>query len=143
MKQTLLSLAIILLAISYSCHETTIGYLDTENASYDPDTLYVYKNPDPIEEAVRIENNAPWISFSLQGYDGTEPIIFSIESVTSDQGEEAAATFMNELSIRGGGALMYPLENKAVAGSYVVAIRLSNPGYSKVIENAMTIIVVE
>ena len=143
MKRILLPLAIIWVAILFSCHETTIGYLETKDASYDPDTLYIYKNPDPIAEAVRIENNAPWVSFSLQGYEGTEPIIFSVESVTSDQGEEAAATFKSEISIRGGGALMYPLENKAVPGTYVVAIRLTNPGYSHVIEKAMTFIVVE
>ena len=126
-----------------ACHETTIGYLITENASYDPDTMYVRKTPDPVLDAVRIENNAPWVSLRLQGYEGTEQIHFSVESVTSDQGEAAAATFMSELTIRGGGALMYPLENNAVPGTYVVSVRLTNDGYSQVVEDAMTIIVTE
>ena len=126
-----------------ACHETTIGYLITENASYDPDTMYVRKTPDPVTDAVRIENNAPWVSLRLQGYEGTEQIHFSVESVTSDQGEAAAATFMSELTIRGGGALMYPLENNAVPGTYVVSVRLTNDGYSQVVEDAMTIIVTE
>ena len=136
-------LAIVLVAVMEACHEKTIGYLITENASYDPDTMYVRKTPDPVEDAVRIEYGSPWVSLQLQGYEGTEQIHFSVESVTSDQGEEAAATFMSELAIRGGGALMYPLENNAVPGTYVVSIRLTNPGYSQVVKDAMTIIVTE
>ena len=50
---------------------------------------------------------------------------------------------MSELTIRGGGALMYPLENNAVPGTYVVSVRLTNDGYSQVVEDAMTIIVTE
>ena len=136
-------LAIVLVAVMEACHEKTIGYLITENASYDPDTMYVRKTPDPVEDAVRIEYGSPWVSLQLQGYEGTEQIHFSVESVTSDQGEAAAATFMSELTIRGGGALMYPLENNAVPGTYVVSVRLTNDGYSQVVEDAMTIIVTE
>lgn len=142
MKRLILLATVLVVALG-ACHETTIGYLITENASYDPDTMYVRKTPDPVLDAVRIEYDAPWVSLELQGYEGTEQIHFTIESVTSDQGEEAAATFMSELSIRGGGALMYPLENKAVPGRYKVSIRLTNPGYSQVVEDAMTIIVTE
>ena len=139
----LIILAIAFVAVMEACHEKTIGYLVTENASYDPDTMVVRKTPDPVLDAVRIEYGSPWVSLQLQGYEGTEQIHFNVESVTSDQGEEAAATFMSELTIRGGGALMYPLENNAVPGTYVVSIRLTNPGYSQVVKDAMTIIVTE
>ena len=142
MKRLVLLATVFVVALG-ACHEKTIGYLITENASYDPDTMYVRKTPDPVTDAVRIEYNAPWVSLQLQGYEGTEQIHFSIESVTSDQGEAAAATFMSELAIRGGGALMYPLENNAVPGTYVVSVRLTNDGYSQVVEDAMTIIVTE
>lgn len=142
MKRLVLLATVFVVALG-ACHEKTIGYLITENASYDPDTMYVRKTPDPVTDAVRIEYNAPWVSLQLQGYEGTEQIHFSIESVTSDQGEAAAATFMSELTIRGGGALMYPLENNAVPGTYVVSVRLTNDGYSQVVEDAMTIIVTE
>lgn len=142
MKSIILIMIVFVVGLT-ACHEKTVGYLITENASYDPDTMYVRKTPDPVEDAVRIEYDAPWISLQLQGYEGTDPIYFSVESVTSDQGEEAAATFMSELAIRGGGALMYPLENNAVPGTYVVSVRLTNDGYSQVVEDAMTIIVTE
>lgn len=142
MKRLVLLATVFVVALG-ACHEKTIGYLITENASYDPDTMYVRKTPDPVTDAVRIEYGSPWVSLQLQGYEGTEQIHFSIESVTSDQGEAAAATFMSELTIRGGGALMYPLENNAVPGTYVVSVRLTNDGYSQVVEDAMTIIVTE
>ena len=108
-----------------ACHQTTVGYLLTENASYDPDTMY----------------KAPWVSLALQGYEGTQQILFSVESVTSNQGEEAAAIFKKDLTIRGGGVLLYPLENDAKPGVYKVSVRLTNPGYSHVLRDAMTIIV--
>ena len=124
-----------------ACHQTTVGYLLTENASYDPDTMYIRKTLDPELDAVRIENKAPWVSLALQGYEGTQQILFSVESVTSNQGEEAAAIFKKDLTIRGGGILLYPLENDAKPGVYKVSVRLTNPGYSHVLRDAMTIIV--
>lgn len=90
---------------------------------------------------MRIEYNAPWISTDLQGYEGTAQIQFDVESVSSSLGEEAARVFQEELSIRGGGYLMYPLKNNAKPGRYVVSVRLSNPGYSQVIKDAFTFIV--
>lgn len=132
-----------LFVVLAACHDPKIGYLITKNASYDPDTLYVRKTPDPIADSTRIKYHAPWISLELQGYEGTEQIYFSVESVKSSLGEEAAANFRKELSIRGGGRLMYPLKNNALPGSYVVSVRLTNDGYSQVVEDAFTFIVVE
>lgn len=143
MRKYIFLCGIALVTLLAACHETKIGYLITENASYDPDTLYIRKNPDPVEDAVRIKYNAPWVSLELQGYEGTEQIYFSVESVTSSLGEEAAANFKKELSIRGGGILMYPLENTAQPGTYVVSVRLTNDGYSQVVKDALTFIVVE
>ena len=45
-----------------ACHQTTVGYLLTENASYDPDTMYIRKTLDPELDAVRIENKAPCVT---------------------------------------------------------------------------------
>ncbi len=142
MKTVIIFIAIIL-CMCAACHEKTVGYLITENASYVPDTLIVRKTPDPEEDRVRIEYNAPWISSNLEGYEGTAQIEFSVESVSSTLGEEAALVFKDELSIRGGGFLMYPLQNNARPGRYIVSIRLTGPGYSQIIKDAYTFIVVE
>ena len=89
MKKILFVSVFALFVLLAACHETTIGYLKTEDASYKPDTVEIRKTPDPVLDAVRVENNSPWIFFRLQGYRGTDPIIFSVESVTSSEGEEA------------------------------------------------------
>lgn len=99
MKTIILFVGVLLVTL-VACHETTEGYLITENAAYAPDTMYVYKTPNPVTDALRIQNNAPWVSIAMQGFEGTEPIYFTVESVTSPLGDEAAATFKNELEIR-------------------------------------------
>ena len=76
MKRIIFILGIVLICLN-ACHEKTIGYLITENASYDPDTLVIPQVLDPIKDAIRIKNQAPWISYALQGYEGTEQIMFS------------------------------------------------------------------
>lgn len=177
--RTLIIIVSVLFFALYSCRDMTEGYLITENASYNPDSLIVLKNvseseyitvPNPAYEAgidagktpqeleqngifptiqkenehyVRVKNNSPWQTLYLQGYEGTEPITFEIETVTSTAGDEAARVFKNELVIRGKGYMSYPLKNEAVPGKYHVSIRLTNSGYSQVVENAYTFIVVE
>lgn len=132
----------ILGVIFFSCQDITEGYLLTENASYDPDTSYIRLNLDPTtSDSVRIKYQSPWVTFTLQGYEGTSPIHFSIESVRSDKGEESARLFKEELDIRGGGAILCPFKPKAGPGTYVVSVRLSNHGYSHVLKDAYTFIV--
>lgn len=149
MKQILILLIVIIGALAGACHETTVGYLITQNASYDPDTMYIRKTPDPVLDAIRIENKAPWVSLQLQGYEGTEIMYFYIESVRYEEetpttaGAEAAQNFMKDLSIRSGGVMLYPFENDAKPGTYKVSIRITNPGYSHVLQDVMTIIVTE
>lgn len=138
MKWILFILSVMYLGF-VSCDEKE-GYLITENALYEPDTMDVRLTPDPKLDAVRIENKAPWQSLAMQGYEGTERIDFSVESVTSTLGEEAAATFMQELTISGGGLMRYPYEGKSPAGRYTVSVRLTGPGYSQVVEDAFTFI---
>ncbi len=149
MKNVFFLIVIILCCFVSGCHKTTIGYLITENASYEPDTMYIRKNPIWEFDSIRIKNKAPWVSLQLQGYEGTEVIYFDVESVTfveetpTSQGIQASKTFMDELSIRSGGVLLYPFENTAIPGSYKISIRISNPGYSHVLQDVMTIIVLE
>ena len=138
MKWILFILSVMYLGF-VSCDEKE-GYLVTENAVYEPDSMIVRLTPDPELDAVRIENKAPWQSLAMQGYEGTERIDFSVESVTSTLGEEAAATFMQELAMSGGGVMRYPFEGKSPAGRYTVSVRLTGPGHSRVVEKAFTFI---
>lgn len=142
MKQILLWATLLVVAVC-ACHETTEGYLITGNASYDPDTVFIRKTPVWGLDSIRMEGNTPWVTLTLQGYEGTEEIYFSIESVTSSKGEAAAEIFKRDLAIAGGGAMMYPLKNDAELGYYTVSIRLTNAGYSQVVQDALTFVVVE
>ena len=72
MKQIMIWMILAVGLLVGACHQTTVGYLLTENASYDPDTMYIRKTLDPELDAVRIENKAPWVSLALQGYEGTQ-----------------------------------------------------------------------
>ena len=139
MKWILFILSVMCLGF-VSCDEKE-GYLITENAVYEPDTMVVRLTPDPELDAVRIEYESPWQSLAMQGYEGTSRIDFSVESVTSPLGEEAAATFMQELTIlKGGGVIRFPYEGKSAAGRYTVSVRLTGPGYSQVVKDAFTFI---
>lgn len=71
-----------------SCDEKE-GYLITEHAVYEPDSMIVRLVPDPELDEVRMEYQSPWQSLAMQGYEGTERIDFTVESVSSTAGEEA------------------------------------------------------
>ncbi len=141
MKKLIIFVGAILLLIHVACQDVTVGYLKTENALYNPDTLIIRKEPDPVKDALRIQNDAPWRALTMQGYLGTPPILFSIENVTSPNGQEAADLFKKELSVLGGGSLLYKLRGEAPRGRYVISVRLTNEGYSKVVPDAFTFIV--
>ncbi|WP_018338177.1 hypothetical protein [Butyricimonas synergistica] len=140
-KDLLLLIGILFVCIT-GCQDITEGYLEVDEASYTPDTLYVYKTLDPVNDAVRIREDAPWVSLAIEGVLGTAQIHYSVENVTAPElGEAAAKIVKDELTIRGGGIMQYPLKNQAQPGTYKVSVRVTNPGYSKVIQDAMTIIV--
>ncbi|KIO44024.1 MULTISPECIES: hypothetical protein [Sanguibacteroides] len=138
MKWIMFILPIVCLCL-VACEEKE-GYLRTENAVYEPDTMVVRLVPDPELDAVRIEYKSPWQSLAMQGYEGTERIDFTVESVSSTAGEVAVTSFMKEVSILGGGILRYPFEGKSPAGRYTVSVRLTGPGYSQVVKDAFTFI---
>lgn len=68
-----------------SCDEKE-GYLITEHAVYEPDSMIVRLVPDPELDEVRMEYQSPWQSLAMQGYEGTERIDFTVESVSPRRG---------------------------------------------------------
>lgn len=49
MKKLIIFVGAILLLIHVACQDVTVGYLKTENALYNPDTLIIRKEPDPVK----------------------------------------------------------------------------------------------
>ena len=125
-----------------ACNDVTVGYLETENAEYIPDNMEIpqIEDLDEVVDALRIKNNAPWVTQPIQGKEGTDPMIYSIEEVTATEGGDAMV-FKQELRIIGNGSFYYPLEHKAPAGKYVVSIRITNEGYSHVVKDIYTFVV--
>lgn len=135
-----IAIFIFLLVIGASCHETKIGYLKTEGASYLPDSTIIRTVLDEVLDKARIANKAPWVSSNLQGVLGTPPITYRIVDVTSpDSGD--TDLFRQELTIRGNGVMLVPLVPKSPKGKYVVSIEVANEDHTQILENAFTFII--
>lgn len=135
-----IAIFIFLLVIGTSCHETKIGYLKTEGASYLPDSTIIRTVLDEVLDKARIANQAPWVSSNLQGVLGTPPITYRIVNVKSpDTGD--VNLFRQELVIRGNGVMLVPLVPKSPKGKYVVSIEIANEDHAQVLEDAFTFII--
>lgn len=127
----------------HGCHETTVGYLKTKNAEYAPDSMQVRRvlDPDRIPDANMIVTGADWVSNEMAGVLGTNPLVFTLENVTAADGGNAEL-FKEQVRIFGGGRVYFPSKDiKAPNGTYVLSIRVSNIGYSAVVEDVFTVII--
>ena len=130
-----IGLYIIFILITAACHEVKVGYLETEGALYDPDTMEIKIITD------KTETGPHWISPPIQGVEGTQPICYTIEAVKTEDGDEVE--FLKEIKVRGDGTFDIPFQHTIPAGSYVVSLRVRNEGYSKVIKDVFTFLVKE
>ena len=135
-----LYLFLILLASCWACQDVPVGYLKAENAGYLPNELEVRKTLDLQEDAIRIANEAPWVTQGIQGVLGTEPLEYKFISVKVSEGGDAEL-FQQELIVRGAGVMELPLYTKLPAGRYIVTLKVSNDGYSKLLPDVVTFIV--
>ena len=87
MKQVYLFLVLIITC--WGCQDMKVGYLKAENAGYLPNELEVKKTLDPVEDAVRMANEAPWVTQKIQGVLGTSPLSFEFVSVKASEGGDA------------------------------------------------------
>lgn len=124
-----------------ACDKPTVGFLNVEDAAFDPDFLIIsdldLNNPDDLR---RQEESIPWVSYAIQGVDGTRPISYSIENISKVGGGDVAK--ITEVAIaRGDGAVEIALDNDIEEGEYHVFIRVTNEGYSKVVSKPLRVIV--
>ena len=124
MKQIYLLLLGVLFFVG--CHDTKIGYLKTENASYGIDSLIIRKE----------------LTDNIQGVLGTAPIRYKLSGVKAPS-VEAETIFLKEFKVRGGGRMELPLYTELPVGRYVVSLYLSNEDYSAVLTDVYTFIVKE
>lgn len=127
-----------ILAIA-ACDNTAIGYLEVDEAGYDPDSMIIYKTPDPVKEADRIARKFPWVSANMQGVLGTYPIHYAIAGVHTSDGDIEA--FKKEVQLRGDSCFEIPFENSLKEGTYYVDVNIYNKGYSLVRDSLFVLIV--
>lgn len=134
---TIIGLCLFLLVIGQAgCQDITVGYLETEDAVYQPDSLIVKAVLDPEIDARQIEFGIPWQSTSIEGVQGTAPIRYSIRSVDSDHPEAAT-----QFTMQGKGIIELAWDHTVPPGKYVINIRLENEGYTVDLDSIYTVIV--
>lgn len=113
------------------CHDTKVGYLKADNASYGIDSLIIRKELDlnNADDKNRVEKEIPWLSENIQGVLGTAPLRYRLVSVKAPS-VEAETIFQKEFKVRGGGMMELPLYTKLPVGRYVVSLEVYNEGYS-------------
>lgn len=145
--KTFLGVALLALTLALTaCHRMDVGYLKTADASFSPDTVYVYRSIDPMSE--RAINGSPWTSTRIQGVSGTAPINYSYVSVKASDGGSAEAFNAivkdGQVVIQGG---LIQLFQKGVAqlpdGKYTLTIRVSNEDHEAILQDVFTFVVAE
>lgn len=131
---------LIVLTICLGCQDITVGYLITDNAGYNPDSLEVRINLDSTGvDAQRVKTGQPWMSYRIEGVEGTQPIFFSIRNIKTEDGD--VASMWKWLKVRNDGTFMIPLEHTVVAGRYTISLNFENEGYEKFKDDLFIIIV--
>lgn len=147
MRKILLIIALASVVGFGGCQKEPVGYLNVEEAAYGIDEMTIIPLKDVTLESnealyklheKRITNKAPWVTSEIEGVLGTDPLTFTIESVKVI-GRGDTDLFMSEVSIIGGGRIMFPFDYKSPKGFYSISIRITNEGYSKVLKDAFNI----
>ncbi len=136
MKEVLFIVMGVMLLIVTGCQDITVGYLETRDAVYAPDSMIVKSLLDPVEDARQIEFEIPWQSTSIEGILGTAPIRYSIKNITCDYPEATS-----QFSMQGAGIIKLPWNHTVPPGRYVFDVEVSNEGYNVVLERIFTVIV--
>lgn len=88
----------------------------------------------------RISYKVPWVTAEMIGIKGTEPLVYEIVEIKNESAENAAA-FGNYLKIVGAGQMWVDQDFDVPAGRYVITVKVSNEGRSKVFTDAFTFVV--
>lgn len=138
--KTIYQIVIILLSLSaLACHDIIPGYLKTDSASYEPDSLVVKAVLNADEDKERIDNQVPWQSSTIDGVQGTFPIVYSIKAIHTTDGDPNAA--IRQIGMEGRGIVTIPYDHTIPPGHYTVDVRIRNEGYTVDKEAIFTVII--
>lgn len=141
----ILSVTVTLLVLLLgSCNRIPIGYLNTKDAVFTPDSLFVSRYINP--ETPRAKNGAPWTSRQIQGVAGTNPINYVFSSVKVSDGGDAtkfeAIVRAGYVSAEGGIVKIFQEGVKMIPnGNYTLSLRAYNEGHSHILKDIITVVV--
>ena len=133
-----------LAALFGSCADIKVGYLDTQNAVFAPDSVVVYHHPDTT--SLRYRNQAPYVSTLMQGVSGTAPINYELAGVTASEVGDADTVVRlaseKRVSMQGGTLWVWQdAANRLPLGKYVISVKVTNEDHEQIIPHCLTVIV--
>ena len=121
---------------AYGCQDITVGYLETRNAVYFPDSMIVKAVLDPDDDAYQIKFKIPWQSGEIEGVEGTNPVKYTIRNVRSEHPE-----VVTQFRMSGRGRVELSWDHTVPTGRYVIDMRIANEGHFCDLDSIFTIIV--
>ena len=88
----------------------------------------------------QIAELSPWTTSTIEQLLGTEPLTYSLVSVRSENGQEAADDFTKYLTVIGGGRMYVDPKVDSPIGKYHVTMEVSNEGHSAILTDIFTFI---
>lgn len=92
------------------------------------------------EDYERAQQNIPWVSYQMEGIDGTNPLFYKVVGATKVGGGDFTE-LLSKCRARGDGAVEVDFENNIEEGRYMLDIEVSNEGHAKVLKNVLTVVV--
>ena len=147
-KNSIALVCLTLLAVGFmaSCSKMKVGYLRTAGASFAPDFINVFHNIDPT--STRYLEQEPFVSTSIQGVAGTNPVNFELASVKADT-PAAGELFMKlykegEISVVGGKVIVsLKATQQLTNGRYHLTLKVYNEDHEALLENIFTVVVTD
>lgn len=142
----IVTIALLSLIALAACDRMKIGYLQTENAVYEPDSVNAYRELAPGD--THLTENAPWTSNSIQGVAGTAPVNYEIYDVTASNGGDAEAfkQIIKSGDARIQGSMLQLFQNgvkQIPNGTYTISLRVYNEDHSAILTNIFRFIVAD
>lgn len=86
----------------------------------------------------QIDKNIPWTTAQIEQVLGTEPLQYSLYSVKSVNGQEAADDFAQYVTVIGGGRMYVDAKVDSPVGYYTVSLKVENEGHSAILTDIFT-----
>ena len=86
----------------------------------------------------QIDKSIPWTTAQIEQVLGTEPLQYTLYSVKSVNGQEAADDFAQYVTVIGGGRMYVDAKVDSPAGCYTVSLKVENEGHSAILTDIFT-----